>query len=160
MVMHRLCGSVLGLLALVAGPGLAQPADPLVRSINAARRAAGLPALQPLPPALVESNSAYLRPLLTELLASRTCNHDLHRWQAFQAAAAGRFSLTPASEVMACTANTRGWGADRIVGQLLASPVHAGILLNRPRLQFVDCLRADADGRAAAVCTLWAERAP
>jgi hypothetical protein len=138
---------------------VAAAADPLVASINAGRSAAGLPALQPLSPELAARNRTYLQPLLVALLHGRHCDHDLSRWQAFQAEMAQGSPLQPRSEVMACPRDGRGWDPNSIVRQWLASPVHAGILLNRPRLSHVDCLTLAVDGRAAAICTLWSASA-
>ena len=149
--------SVIAVLPLVATSVIAQPIDPLVVSINGARSALGRPVLQPLPAELLIRNDAYLLPLLETMVRTTNCDHDLSQWKAFQAEAAKDFSLGPTSEVIACPRASRVWDPGRIVGQWLASPVHAGILLNRPRLSHVGCLKFEADGRSAAICTFWSE---
>lgn len=132
-------------------------ASALVASINAARVAAGRPALQPLPAELAARNSAYLRPVLEAMLRAHVCDHDLGRWQAMQAEAAQEaYPLMPTSEVIACPRSSGSWNPSGIVRDWLASPLHRGILLNRPRVSHVDCLGLESGGRSVAMCTLWA----
>ena len=145
-------------LAAAASPpteALDASRDPLVRSINAARIANGRSPLQPLPPDLARRNISYLQPVLAGMLRGGGCDHDRPRWQAFRAEAARRYPLQPSSEVIACPRPTRAWNNDAVVKSWLASPLHRGILLDRPAASHIGCLRADSGGRSLAVCTLW-----
>ncbi|MCS5697775.1 hypothetical protein NZK32_01770 [Cyanobium sp. FGCU-52] len=137
------------------------PPDPLTASINAARTHAGRPPLQVLPAALAQQNSTYLRPVLEQVLSSNNCDHDLARWQAIQAETAQQHaSLIPTSEVIACPRGSGQWNPTAIVSQWLTSPLHTGILLNRPRATHIGCVRLDRGGRTVAMCTLWSPAAP
>ncbi|MEB3199295.1 MAG: hypothetical protein VKK62_02055 [Synechococcaceae cyanobacterium] len=136
---------------LSSGP----PPDALMVSINEARQQVGRGPLQPLPEALSEINSTYLRPVLAGILQTGNCDHDLARWQALQAGTAAQQPLMPTSEVIACPRPTGNWNPDGIVRHWLTSPLHTDILLNRPRATHIGCERLDQQGRSVAVCTLW-----
>jgi len=134
----------------------AEPPDPLMARIHMARLAAGRPPLSPLPLPQVETNSAYLRPVLQTLLRNNSCDHDLNRWEAVRDEAARQGQqLMPTSEVLACPRAVAQWNPSAIVSLWLTSPVHINILLNRPRASHIGCVRFEEDGRTVAVCTLW-----
>jgi len=138
-----------------------QAPDPLTASINAARANKGRPPLQMLPAALAERNTTYLQPVLEHVLNSTTCDHDLGRWQALQMEAAQQQApLIPTSEVIACPRGSDQWNPTAVVNQWLTSPLHTGILLNRPRATHIGCVRLDRGGRTVAMCTLWSPAAP
>lgn len=47
-----------------------------------------------------------------------------------------------------------------IVSQWLTSPLHTGILLNRPRATHIGCVRVDRGRRTVAMCALGSPAAP
>jgi hypothetical protein len=130
-------------------------ADPLVQVINRSRLQAGRPAFEPLPAALAAQNAAYLKPVLEGVLDSPDCDHDRSRWDAFQTRMAATATLMPTSEVIACPMPVRSWEPERIVTRWLDSPLHNQILLNRPRVRAIDCVRLVRGERAVGICTLW-----
>lgn len=149
-VRRRVCRALavasLALLAGAIGAAPATPAptpvpapDPLLDLINGARSGRGRPPLQPLPDPLAIAAAAYAEPVLRQLIASGSCDHDLAAWQAFQARSA-RGPLRPVSEVLACPVPSGRWNPERVLSLWLASPHHTDILLNRPRTSHAACL--------------------
>jgi hypothetical protein len=147
-----------GLAIRLAAPSAA--AHPLVATINALRLRNGREPLQPLPPASSAANRAYIQPVLRQILASGTCDHDQGAWARFQQEALSRFGAQPTSEVIACPRPLSQWQPQAIVDYWLTSQHHHDILLNRPRTTAIDCDELRSDNRAVAICTLWTPGQP
>lgn len=143
------------LRALASAPAPAAPvSDPLLGLINGARAGQGRVPLQPLPATLASANSAYAEPVLRQLIASGSCDHDLDAWQAFQARTA-RGPLRPVSEVLGCPVLSGRWNPERVLNLWLGSPLHTDILLNRPRTSHAACVQLSEAGRTGALCSFW-----
>lgn len=128
--------------------------DPMLGLINGARAGDGRAPLQPLPVTLAATNTAYAEPVLRQLIATGSCDHDLEGWQAFQARSApGR--LRPVSEVLGCPVPSGRWNPERVLNLWLKSSHHTDILLNRPRTSHAGCVQLSEGGRTGALCTFW-----
>ncbi len=128
--------------------------DPLVNLINGSRAAKGSAPLQLLPVALVAANVAYAQSVLRQLIVTKTCDHNLPAWQAFQASSTGS-RLRPMSEVLGCPEARGSWNPERLLSRWLGSPLHNDILLNRPRNSHAACVQLSEAGRIGVLCSFW-----
>ncbi|MCP9916327.1 hypothetical protein [Cyanobium sp. ATX 6F1] len=138
----------------LASSAPAPSSDPIVSLINGVRTGNGRAPLQSLPVTLAAANTAYAEPVLRQLIATGSCDHDLGAWQAFQArSAAGR--LRPVSEVLGCPVPSGRWNPERVLNLWLSSSHHTDVLLNRPRTSHAACVQLSDGGRTGALCTFW-----
>ena len=151
LVLVESLGEALRSLAKASAPA----PDPMLGLINGARAGQGRAPLQPLPATLASSNRAYAEPVLHQMIASGSCDHDLDAWQAFQARTA-RGPLQPVSEVLGCPVPSGRWNPERLLSLWLGSPHHNDILLNRPRASHAACIQLSEAGRTGVLCSFWA----
>jgi len=123
-----------------------------VNLINGARAGKGRAPLQLLPVALVAANIAYAQSVLRQLIATKTCDHNLPAWQAFQASSTGS-RMRPMSEVLGCPEARGRWNPERLLSRWLGSPLHNDILLNRPRNSHAACVQLSEAGRIGVLCS-------
>ncbi|MCP9850371.1 FecR family protein [Cyanobium sp. Morenito 9A2] len=151
----RLTRSLASSIPAAPGPTAAvPPSDPLLDLVNGTRAGGGRAPFQSLPVTLASANSAYAEPVLRQLIASGSCDHDLGAWQAFQARSASG-SFRPVSEVLGCPVPSGRWNPERVLKLWLSSSHHTDILLNRPRTSHAACLQLSEGGRTGALCTFW-----
>lgn len=134
--------------------------DALVEAINGLRRRHGLAPLEPLPDPIEARNRDYLEPVLKQILASPSCDHDLPRWQSLQVEARSALPMRPVSELIACPRPTHRWDPAEIISTWMASRLHQDLLLNRPNATHISCNSASNAVSRTAVCVTWTRNTP